>query len=213
MLSAFLVGTSLTLFPIIQLPDWKYSEITLATHEISLSNRQSGNYVNGVFRDNILLNIDYLSGVVQPPSLMNWDKVRQPRIVEFKLNPNETFAFHDDVLSEYRGSVSKTTNAHFNSSEGFKSDGYLVGDGVCHLASLINWTAKDAGLSSYAPTNHNFANIPEIPREYGTSIYYYPGRTYANQKQNLYVTNNYPQTITFKFEYKGDKLRVSISES
>ncbi len=213
MLNTLFIGVTLTLFPIIQLPDWKYSEKTLATHEISLSNRQPSSYVNGVFKDNILLNIDYLSGVVQPPTQMNWYMVRQPKMVEFKLNPNETFAFHDDVLSQYQGAVTKTTNAHFNSTEGFKSDGYLVGDGVCHLASLINWTARDAGLISYAPTNHNFANIAEIPKQYGTSIYYYPGRAYTNQKQNLYVTNNFQKTITFRFEYKGDKLKVTIVES
>lgn len=181
----------------------------LAQREISLSNRQQDRWVNDVFKDNILLNLAYLKNL--PPSHQpNWEEVRQPFQFEFKLAPNHTFAFHEDVLDRYLGKVTQTTNAHFNSQEGFKTDGYLFGDGICHLASLIYWAAKDAGLEAEAPTNHDFAVIPDIPKEYGVSIYSYPGLKGSNAQQNLYVTNNKGEPIIFKFEYKDGKVKVSV---
>ncbi len=159
----------------------------LATHQISLENRYGNKWVNDIFKENILLTL----------SRFNY---------EFKLQPNETFAFHDDVLPKYQGRVVKTTNSHFNGAEGFKSDGYLSGDGVCHLASLLYWVAKDAALDTEAPTNHNFADIPEVPKESGVSIYA------TNQKQNLYITNNRPKAVTFKFEYENNAIKVSAVE-
>lgn len=72
-------------------------------------------------------------------------------------------------------------------TEGLISDGYLTGDCVCHLASLIYWAARDAGLTALAPTNHDFTTIPEVPKEYGVSIYFTPGAREANaQKKSLY---------------------------
>ena len=113
-------------------------------------------------------------------------------------------------MPEYEGKITKTTNAHFNFQEGFKTDGYLYGDGVCHLASLIYWVAKDAGLDAYAPNNHNFAIIPEISKEYGVSIYNHPNNKAKGQRQNLYITNNKEKAVTFKFEYDGVNLKVSV---
>ncbi len=168
--------------------------VMLSSHEISLENRYPVKSVNEVFKYNILHTLDLMgeSG--------------------FILKPDETFAFHDDVLPKYKDKVVKTTNAHFNGQEGFKTDGYLFGDGVCHLASLIYWVAKDAGLDSYAPVNHDFMPIPEIAREYGVSIYSNPYSKGANSKQNLYITNNKEKAVTFKFEYKDDKLKLEITE-
>lgn len=189
----------------------------LALHEISLENRQADRYVNEVFKDNILLNLAYLDGRVKKSSDINWDEVRKPFTYEFTLNPSETFAFHEDVLPKFAGKglpadrqVVKTTNAHFNFDDGFKSDGFLFGDGVCHLASLINWVAKDAGLEVQAPVNHDFREIPEIPREFGTSIYYYPGQRFTNAQQNLYITNNFKNPVVFKFHYDGEKLKIEV---
>ena len=182
----------------------------LAQHEISLEDRYPVTSVNEVFKDNILLTMMYLKGKTPKPDSINWSEVEKPFQYEFTLKPQETFAFHEDVLPEYKGKVAKTTNAHFIGEEGFKTDGYLFGDGVCHLASLFYWTAKDAGLSVKAPTNHDFHEIPDIPKEYGVSIYSLPGQASSNELQNLYVTNTLEKPITFRFAYNDGKLKASI---
>lgn len=187
-------------------------EHIIASHEMSLEDRYPVKSVSDVFKDNILLNLAYLRGNISYKDI-KWDKVKKPFKYEFKLGPNKTFAFHDDLLDEYKNKVEKTTNAHFNSQEGFKTDGYLFGDGVCHLASLIFWVAKDAGLDAKAPTNHDFMPIPEIDKQYGVSIYSNPYSKGSNAQQNLYITNNKDKEITFKFEYNGEKLKASIVET
>ncbi len=184
----------------------------LAQKVMPLNNRYGNEFVNNVFKDNILLNIAYLSGKVSSAKDIKWDEIIKPFNYEFTLDPNKTFAYHTDVKETYKNSLVKTTNANFNVTDGFKTDGYLYGDGVCHLASLINWAAKEAGLTVEAPTNHNFANIPDVPKEYGVSIYKNPGTSTSNQLQNLYITNNKAKPITFKFEYNDDKVKVSVVE-
>lgn len=184
----------------------------LALREISLENRQNDRYLNEVFKDNILLNLAYLDDRVRKASDINWDEVRKPFAYEFTLNPNETFAFHEDVLPQYEGEVKLTTNAHFNAQDGFRFSGLLYGDGVCHLASLINWVAKDAGLEVQAPVNHDFREIPGIPKDFGVSIYYYPGQKSTNAQQNLYITNSLKNPVLFRFEYDGEKFRIMTFE-
>ncbi len=179
----------------------------LASHEFSLEKRYYP-----VQKENILLNLAYMDGKVSKKEDINWDEIQKPQTYAFMLNPGETFAFHDDVLPEYSDKVVKTTNAHFNYAEGFKSYGYLVGDGVCHLASLIYLVALDAGLDAKAPTRHDFMSIPEIDRQYGVSIFNNPNLPGANAKQNLYITNNRDKTVEFKFDYNGDKLKISVVE-
>lgn len=119
---------------------------------------------------------------------ISWAEVTKPRTFMLTLNPGELFAFHEDVLDQYKGKPIKTMNSHFNYGDGFQSSGLLYGDGVCHLASLLYWAARDAGLDTYAPTNHNFANIPEVPREFGVSIYFMPGQTGTNDGTDLSVS-------------------------
>lgn len=182
----------------------------LASREISLENRQNDRYVNEVFKDNILLNLAYLSGRVKKSSDINWDEIRKPFTYEFILVPSETFAFHEDVLPQYEGKVKLATNARFNYQDGFRFSGLLYGDGVCHLASLINWVAKDASLEVRSLVNHDFREIPDIPKEHGVSIYYYPGQKLANAAQNLYITNNLKNPVVFKFSSDGKKLKVEI---
>lgn len=184
----------------------------LASQRISLEKRYADKYVNDVFKDNILLNMSYLSGKITKREDINWDDIRKSYNYRFTLPSGKTFAFHEDVLPQYKSTLVKTTNARFNYDDGFKSDGYLMGDGVCHLASLIYWVSKNAGLDVYAPTNHNFAEIPEIDREYGVAIYKLPGQLSANALQNLYVTNNKENTVVFEFNYKHGKLKLSIFE-
>ncbi len=184
--------------------------ITLAQKQFSLSNRQSSPYVNEIFKKNILLNLNYMGNKVKPGDKFDWSEIDKPFETSFILGPNQTFAFHDDVLPQYHGKVSKTTNAHFNAQEGFLTDGYLYGDGVCHLASFINLAARDANLDVKAPTRHDFAVIPDVSREYGVSIYNNPYAKGSNARQNLYITNNYPKPVEFRFEYKNDTLNVKV---
>ncbi len=185
----------------------------LAVRQISLEKRYANTFVNNVFKDNILLTMAYLSGKTTKDKSVNWSEVTKPFTYQLTLDPDEVFAFHEDVLPQYEGKVKRSTNAHFNSSEGFKSDGYLVGDGVCHLASLINWAAQDARLDVLSPTSHDFAVIPEIPRQFGTSIYNNPGQESANAVQNLYVKNNKSSPVTFIFKYDNENLKLSIVQS
>src|SRR5260221_10714289 len=132
----------------------------LAQRSFSMENRYADKWVSDIFKDNILLAIAYLRGYDKTQEV-DWKAVEKPFHYEFTLKPNETFAFHDDVLPQFKDSVVKSTGSHFNWSEGYKSDGWLVGDGVCHLASFINWVARDAGLEVVSPTRHDFAAIPE----------------------------------------------------
>lgn len=186
-------------------------EKMISSYDLSLNNRHVNKYVNDVFKDNILLSLAYLSGSVSKKEQINWDKIRAPFYYEFILSPDEIFAFHEDVLDEYKSKVKITTNAHFNAEEGFKSDGFLYGDGVCHFASLINLTASEAKLKVISPTRHDFALIPEIPKQYGTSIYYYPGRYQDNKQQNLYVVNNFDTPVKFMITYNDNDNVLNIS--
>lgn len=187
-------------------------EQVVSSRSMSLATRYAVKSVNDVFRDNILLTIYYMTGKVSNPSQINWEEIRKPMHAELTLQPGEVFAFHDDVLPQYRGKTIKTTHAHFNASEGFLSDGFLYGDGVCHLASLINWAARDAGLNVTTLVNHNFAHIPEVPREYGVSIYATGGNSSVGEAQNLYIENTKDHPITFVFDYVNDVLNVTIKE-
>ncbi len=182
----------------------------LSTHQMSLTDRYQVPSVNDVFKDNILLNIAYMNGRVASPRDINWNSLNKPFQTHFILQPGEMFAFHDDVLPQFEGKVTKTTKAHFNAQEGFKSDGYLFGDGVCHLASLIGWAARDAQLDVVAPTNHDFMTIPEIPSKYGVSIYAASGESSVSEQQNLYIKNNFKKPIAFVFDYKNEQLKVSV---
>ncbi len=185
----------------------------MSVKSVSLEERHVDKFVNEVFKDNILLNIAYMKDEIARDKDIEWDKVRKPFKYKFTLAPNKTFAFHDDVYPQFKSSLVKTSNANFNFDDGFRSSGYLVGDGVCHLASLLYWVAKTAGLEVYAPTNHNFANIPEISKEYGVSIYKMPGATFENARQNLYVTNNRALPVVFEFDYDGKILKLFVSEA
>lgn len=182
----------------------------LAQHGMSLNDRYPVPSVNSVFRDNILLTLAYLSGTVKNPSQINWNSLHKSYSYEMVLQPNEVFAFHADVLPEFAQQKIITTNAQFDNSQGFRSDGYLYGDGVCHFASLINWVARDAGLEVVAPVNHDFAVIPGINRQYGTAIYYAAGDTSTNEAQNLYVKNTYTKPVDFYFTYANNELAVSV---
>lgn len=190
----------------------KPSVKVLSEVKYSLANRYSDKYVNNVFSDNILLTLAYMNGKVKEGEQIPWNMVKSSGVKTLVLKPGQTFAFHDEVLEKYKGKVDVTTNAHFNSSQGFKSDGWLVGDGVCHLASFMYVAAIKAGLLSEAPTRHDFAPIPDVPKKQGVSIFYSPNNPSSSTLQNLYITNNQAKTIAFVFDHAKDNLNIKVEE-
>jgi len=185
----------------------------LASRSISLENRaMPGSFMAETMRDNILLTMGYMRGIVTDGHNVDWDEIRKPFTYSFELKPTEAYAFQKDAMPEYDSDIVKTIDVNFAGQNGFKHDGYLMGDGVCHLASLFYWAAKDAGIDALAPTNHDFMAIPEIPREYGVSIYSTPGQKSANAEQNLYIRNNTEHTIMFEISYDGKKLETKITQ-
>lgn len=214
MLNTIFLTFSLLSFIVGNQPSASNSDLDfLAQKSMSLENRYADKWVNGVFKDNILLTMSYLKGTVKNSKDIKWEEVTKPFHYEMKLAPNEVFAFHDDVLPEYLGKVAKSTNSHFNYTDGYKSDGYLMGDGVCHLASLINWVAREAKLDVLSPVFHDFAVIPGVPREFGVSIYSNPMSPGSNSRQNLYIRNNLKNDVVFVFDYQNEVLKVSIFET
>jgi hypothetical protein len=188
-------------------------QVVMGSRAFSLDKRLANKYLNDVYKDNILLNLAYMREITHAGETVNWDLIHQPFKYEFNLKPGERFAYHDSIQSEYGQNVVKLTNSHFDASEGYKTDGRLYGMGVCHMASVIHWAAKDAGLESIAPSNHDFAVINEVPKEYGVAIYSNPNSHTVSSLQNLYITNNQDKEVTFRFEFDGDNLRVTVLKS
>lgn len=215
----FFVGLAMALFLAIMpayaaslspLGQLQQSETVLASKTISLENRYPNKAVSDVFKDNILLTLYYMKGMPKTQS-PDWNEVKKPFLYDFVLKPGETFAFHDTAyLPAYAQNVVKTTNAHYSGYEGFKSDGYLMGDGVCHLASLFYWAAKAANIEAVSPVNHDFAAIPEIDKQYGVAIYADPTNESVSMQQNLYIRNDKTEAITFRTLYNGEKLTVEV---
>lgn len=205
-----LLATALLATHVYAFPYFSGGSTVRAERSFSLAQRYSNPWVNKVFSDNILLTLARMDGKISQSSDIQWDEITKPQTFLFTLAPGEVFSFHEDVLDQYKGKPIKTTNSHFNYSDGFLSSGALFGDGVCHLASLLYWTAKSAGLDAYAAVNHNFAPIPEVPREYGVSIYYMPGTSAANARQNLYITNTLSDPVRFLFVNDGQALTIRV---
>jgi vancomycin resistance protein YoaR len=207
-LTSLLLGVNINILPVKPQDE----KIVLSERQLSLENRYADKSVNEVMKKNILLNMAYLQGTVSKKSDINWSSVTSSFHFEKVLNPGSTFAFHEIVRKEYQSNLAFTTNAAFNASDGFLSDGYLFGDGVCHLASLINWAALDAGLTTIVPKDHrSVAQIPDIPDDYGVSIYMNKAAgTGANN--NLYITNTKEKPVTFHFEYDGTSLTVYVTQ-
>ncbi|MFC1711422.1 VanW family protein [Patescibacteria group bacterium] len=211
---ALLLNTTLINTPAIISPlpesffgEEKQEEI-LATQKLNLDNRYDGSFVNQVFKDNIILSLHYLGGR-EKDKTVDWEEIRKPGLFAFTLNPGEVFAFHANVLPEYEEMLVQTMNSNFFADEGYKNSGFIFGDGVCHLASLINWVATDAGLQVKAKVNHNFRLIPDIPKEYGTSIKYSENGG-NSQNQNLYVQNNKSFPIEFRFTTSLNDLDLAV---
>ena len=187
---------------------------TLSQESLDLKSRYPDPWVNEVFSDNILLNLHYLKGdaasIKNEKGGVDWEKVRGPFEFSMRLESGQTFAYHRTVLPEFKEKEVLAAQTTFWASEGYKSDGYLVGDGVCHLASLFNWTGSGAGLKVTAKANHDFLPVPGVPRRYGTSIYYTTdgGRNSANQ--NLYITNEFNVPVEFKISANAEKVKIQV---
>lgn len=183
----------------------------IAERTLSLTNRYANTAINDVFANNILLTLAYLSGTVSNSQHINWAEVQKPQKHEIVLQPGEVFAYHDSVAPEFADKTVATTRSHFNAAQGFLSSGYLYGDGVCHLASIINQVARDAGLGVTARVNHDFAKIPDVPREFGTSIYYDPTNEATSMAQNLYVENTYNKPVVIEIDSNKEKVVVRVA--
>jgi hypothetical protein len=193
----------------------------LAQKELDLATRQKDRYVNEVFADNILLYLHYLKGNVDATAnkqlattnqkAMDFEKVREPFSFSFTLTPGEVFTFHPDSLPEFQDKPKKTAFTTFKSTEGYRFVAGLWANGVCHIASLINWATQEAGLKVTAKVNHDFASIPGVPREFGTAIYYTDNTPTANQSQNLYVENTYTFPVTLNFTVTDTKVILTVS--
>lgn len=167
-------------------------EVVLAEHQMDLNTRNENPYTNEIFAYNILLALDYL-----PDS--------------FALQSGEVFAFHPNVLSEFADSSLKTGWTKYTAAEGYKTIGGLPGNGVCHLATLMNWTAQDAGLEVVSKVNHNFFPVPGAPKEYGTSIRYMPDGSGNSQNQNLYIKNTFDFPVRFEFVVDEQMINLKIT--
>lgn len=173
------------------LPD--HPVIILAEHRLDLKNRAPNEAINEVFKYNILLASEKLGG-------------------SFSLEPGEVFVFHDQVLPEFKNQPLKPSGTRYTAKEGYQTTLGLPGNGVCHLASLMNWTASEAGLGVTAKVGHNFAPIPDVPEEFGTSIRYcHSGCNAANQ--NLYIKNPHDFPVEFVFERVDEAIRLKIFQS
>ena len=166
----------------------------LSSEKLDLSKRYPVASVSEGFKENILIALGYLSF--------------QDDVLELK--NGEVFAFHKKgILPEFDESKIVSQESDFTTNTGYKVVAGLGGNGVCHLASLINKAASKAGLEVTAPVNHNFAVIEGIEREYGTSI----STRNSPERQNLYVRNNFDYPVRFEFVLNDDILVLSIIAS
>lgn len=187
-----------------------YTQTQLSSRVMSLDNRFGYDLPENAYKDNILLNLAYMSGTVKSKKDINWTELKKPFSMQFSLNPGERFAYHETQLAEYANNIVLTSHSNFGAGDGYKYSDGLYGMGVCHLASLMHWAALDAGLESIAPTNHDFFPIPEVPKQYGVAIYFHPDSHLTSAKQNLYIKNTLDSKVTFKFDFDGDNLKISV---
>jgi hypothetical protein len=189
----------------------------LSQVSFDLTKRWENESVSQGFSDNILLGLHYLGRVqnvfknkeIHSYTDIDWDAVNQDFSVGFTLNPGETFAFHKNVLPAYKDEVSRTMGSEFVTNQGYKVVAGLGGNGICHLASLMTWAARGAGLEVEAKVDHSFAPIEGVPREHWTSVRYLP--TGGNsQNQNLYITNTREEPVGFEFVKSGNELQLRV---
>ena len=171
----------------------------LASAEMDLSTRYPVESVNEGFKENILTAVYYFILDSSSEGIIT-------------LNPGEVFSFHNQILPEFKGGKIITQKSGFLTKDGYKYVAGLAGNGVCHLASLMNMVASQAGLGVIAPTSHSFAKIPGVEPQYGTSIKYYPNGGSNTQRQNLYIRNNFDFPVYFSFKLEENSLLFLITK-
>jgi hypothetical protein len=176
---------------------------SVASETLDLKTRSPFPSVNEGFGDNILLSLHYLNGEKFSAGQVNWEEIRKPLKVSFMLGPDQVFAFHDLVLPQYQNPA-VTLNSNFSMKDGYKFVAGLPGSGVCHLATLMTWVAKEAGLEVTALASHDFAPVKGIDRKYGTAI------MSNSATQNLYIKNNSGVPLVFEFMASEDSVVFSI---
>lgn len=177
-------------------------EEVLAEHVLDLNERLPDSpFGNEVFKYNILLNLKYIEGDLD---------LSEPFVAEIELEPGEVFAYHENLLPEFEDKPIKTSGTKFIAQEGYKPLAGLYGNGVCHLASFINWVAQDAGLKVTSLVNHNFWPVPGVPKEYGTSIRYLPDNSWKTRNQNLYIENSFDQPVRLVFNSTADEVELKV---
>lgn len=202
LISAYLATNILLKNPVLNIGDLisaqlSQGQVYLASEEIDLANRYPVQSVSEGFKENILTAVYYFILEATPSGGL-------------KLNPGEVFAFHNEILPEFEKYKIVTQKSGFIAKDGYKTVAGLQGNGVCHLASLMNKTASEAGLEVTAPTSHDFAKILGIEDKYGTSIKYVQNGGSNTQRQNLYIRNNFDYPVAFLFNLEGENLRFSI---
>ena len=192
-----LVGQALVAGPAESAGELVANPRILALETLDLANRYPVESVSKGFKENILIALGYLAFQ---------DDVLEDGFA-LTLNPGEVFAFHNKgILPEFKEDKIVTQESDFTTNTGYKVVAGLGGNGVCHLASLMNKVASEAGLEVIAPTNHNFAEIPGIDRKYGTSI----STRNGPERQNLYIRNVYDFPVRLRFVQNGQLLALMV---
>lgn len=164
----------------------------LAQESLDLGDRYPVESISEGFKENILIAVGFLNSS-NPGGLV--------------LQPGEVFAFHNKgILPEFKENKIITQESDFTTNTGYKVVAGLGGNGVCHLASLMNKAANKAGLAVTAPTSHSFAKIPGIEPEYGTSI----STRNSPERQNLYIKNTFDFPVKLEFGLDGDLLTLKV---
>lgn len=172
-------------------------EIVLASEQMDLSNRYPVESVSEGFKENILIAVSYFNKEAGKEGAMT-------------VNPGEVFSFHKNILPKFKKDKIITQESRFLAKDGYRTIAGLQGNGVCHLASLMNWVASEAGLEVIAEVDHSFAKIPGIDPKYGTSIKFLPNGGPNTERQNLYIRNIFDFPVEFRFVLEGSNLRFSI---
>lgn len=191
---------------------WTAESEIITQHTLPLSESQGEDvdYISRAASDNILLALHYLADTVpKQGEAVDWEQIRQPQLISLKLNPGEVFAFHPETLSKFQNKPVKAVQTNFYGSDGYVVDNNLIGNGVCYLASLMNWTASEAGLAVTAKINHDFFPVPNVPSEYGTSIFYIPGAD-SSQNQNLYIENTLGVPVFLVFSADAERVVFGV---
>lgn len=187
------------------------TKLVLSTGTMDLSYRYPIENTSRVFAENILVNLYHLSrlGKGESEQITEGFKPQEnvPASFSLTLQPGEVFAFHDQVLNQYKESKIVAPEGGYRPKDGYILLGGLYGNGVCHLATLMNYVARRSGVEVTALTRHDFAPVPGFDREYGTSI----STGNSPERQNLYIKNDKEMPLELKFDLQGNELVFTMS--